>query len=159
MTKPSYLESSNPRVPKSDHPFRHCLPVQLRFSDVDMLGHLNNNVYLTLFDLAKIRYFGVVNGSEITAAELCMVVVNINCDFLAPAFLNDSLQVWTRVTSIGERSVKLEQRMIDTNSGETKCIARTVMAGFNPHTMLGQPILETWIDLIEAYEQHPLRYV
>ena len=113
MTEPSYLPSSNPRVPEAVHPFRHCLPVQMRFSDIDMLGHLNNNVYLIFMDLAKIEYFGAINGKPVTANELCMVVANINCDFVAPSFLGNALEVWTQVTHIGEKSVKLEQRIVD----------------------------------------------
>lgn len=159
MTKPSYLESSHPRVAKADFPFRHSMPVQLRFSDIDLLGHLNNNVYLTLFDLAKIRYFSYIKGEDITPLDLCMVVVNINCDFLSPAFLNDDLAVWTRATAIGKRSVKLEQRMVDHRTGEIKCVARTVLAGFDPQTMQGQPLLENWITLMEEFEQHLLRDV
>ena len=43
-------------------PFRHSIPVQLRFNDIDILGHLNNSVYFTLFDLGKTRYFEAVHG-------------------------------------------------------------------------------------------------
>lgn len=54
MDKPlNYLPSSNPRVPAAAHPFRHCTKVQTRFSDIDLLGHLNNNAYLSIMDLAK----------------------------------------------------------------------------------------------------------
>lgn len=159
MTLPSYLESSNPRVPKADFPFRHSIPVQIRFSDVDMLGHLNNNVYLSLFDLAKLRYFSAVYGTDVTATHLCLVVVNINCNFLAPAFLNDSLEVWTRVVSIGHQSIKLEQRMVERSTGEIKCIANTVMAGFDPQSMAGQPIQQEQINLLEKFEQHSLQNV
>ena len=33
--------------------FKHTLPVQLRFSDVDQFGHVNNSVYFSLYDLAN----------------------------------------------------------------------------------------------------------
>ena len=157
MTEPSYLPSSNPRVPEAVHPFRHCLPVQMRFSDIDMLGHLNNNVYLIFMDLAKIEYFGAINGKPVTANELCMVVANINCDFVAPSFLGNALEVWTQVTHIGEKSVKLEQRIVDRNTGETKCIGRTIMAGFDPATLLSAPIAPRWVKLMETFEQHTLQ--
>lgn len=153
MTAPTYLPSDNPRVTPADHPFRFCLPVQIRFSDIDMLGHLNNNVYLTFMDLAKIEYFCAVNGAPVSVHDLCMVVVNVNCDFVSPTFLGDSIEVWTRTTHIGERSVRLEQRLVDRNTGETKCVVRTVMAGFDPKTMTGIPIPERWVGKIETFEQ------
>lgn len=157
MKQPSYVPSDNPRVAPSDFPFRHCQPLQIRFSDIDMLGHLNNNVYLTFMDLAKIRYFSAVKGTPITAQDLAMVVVHIDCDFLAPTFLDDNIEVWTRVTRIGDRSLNLEQRIVNADTGEVKCIGRTVMAGYDPATALGAPLREDWITLIEAFEQHPLR--
>ena len=36
--------------------FRHTMPVQIRFSDVDQFGHVNNSVYFSLYDLAKTTY-------------------------------------------------------------------------------------------------------
>ena len=29
--------------------FRHTMPVQIRFSDVDQFGHVNNSVYFSLY--------------------------------------------------------------------------------------------------------------
>ena len=36
-----------------DIKFRHTMPVQIRFSDVDQFGHMNNSVYFSLYDLDK----------------------------------------------------------------------------------------------------------
>ena len=33
--------------------FRHTLPLQLRFNDIDLLGHVNNSVYFSFYDLGK----------------------------------------------------------------------------------------------------------
>ena len=38
-------------------PFRHRMKVQIRFNDIDTLGHVNNAVYFTNFDLGKAKYF------------------------------------------------------------------------------------------------------
>lgn len=72
---PTFLPSSNPRVPKAEQPFRHCMPMQIRFTDIDMMGHLNNNVYLTFMDLAKIDYFTTLRPGEVDMNNLNMVVV------------------------------------------------------------------------------------
>ena len=39
------------------------MPAQLRFSDVDRFGHVNNSVYFSLFDMCKPRYFHDVVGA------------------------------------------------------------------------------------------------
>lgn len=37
--------------------YRHHQPIQLRFNDIDMLGHVNNTLYFEYMDMAKTRYF------------------------------------------------------------------------------------------------------
>ena len=43
---------------------RHELPVQIRFNDVDLYGHMNNSSYFSLYDLAKTSYMRDVFGNE-----------------------------------------------------------------------------------------------
>ena len=37
--------------------YNHRVPVQLRFNDADALGHINNSVYFSFYDLGKTEYF------------------------------------------------------------------------------------------------------
>ena len=55
MNPIEYPASQNPRVPEASQPYRHITPVQLRFNDIDMLGHINNNAYLEFMAWAKHR--------------------------------------------------------------------------------------------------------
>ena len=158
MTKPlNYLPSDNPRVPKAKYPFRHFLDVQTRFSDIDILGHLNNNAYFSLFDLAKIKYL------QATAPErykhdlkVKAVVVHIDCDFYSPAYFGEPLQIWTTIKSCSHRSFTIEQRMINSQTGQTKSISHTVMAGFDSKLRQGIPIDPEWIAATEEWEGRPL---
>ncbi len=158
VIKPTILKSDSERVPKADFPFRHCLPVQTRFSDIDVLGHLNNNVYFTFMDLAKIDYFTTIDPSiNHSLRNIDMVVVHIDCDFIAPSYFGEQLEVWTAVTRIGRGSLTLEQHIINASTGQTKSVGRTVMAGFDPAAAKGMPLNPKWIAGIEAFEQRPLR--
>ena len=49
---------------ENDIQFKHVTPVQIRFSDVDQYGHMNNSVYFSLYDLAKTSYFQDVFGEK-----------------------------------------------------------------------------------------------
>ena len=65
--------------------FHHQTPAQLRFSDVDRFGHVNNSVYFSLFDMSKEKYFmDVVDGDMFHKVNI--VVANINASFLAPIY-------------------------------------------------------------------------
>lgn len=148
----TYLPSENPKVPAAAHPFRHHLPVQMRFTDIDMLGHLNNNVYLTFMDLAKVDYFAAALPDGMDWRSINAVVVHIDCDFYAPSYFNETLEVWTTVTSVSTHSFKMEQRIVNSSTGQTKCIGRTVMAGFDPATAQGRAIDRGWVESVAEYE-------
>ena len=71
---------------EQDVQFKHVTPVQIRFSDVDQYGHMNNSVYFSLYDLAKTSYFREVFGEK-EWQDFSVVVANINADFLTSRIL------------------------------------------------------------------------
>ena len=132
--------------------FRHHMPLQMRFNDIDMLGHLNNSVYLTFMDLAKTRYFQAALGDKLRWGEIGVVIVNINCDFCKPTFFDDVIEVETAVVAIGEKSLTLEQGVYSPTDDSVRCRCRTIMSGFNPRTMKSEPITAEWREALETYE-------
>lgn len=109
---------------------RHELPVQIRFNDVDLYGHMNNSSYFSLYDLAKTSYMRDVFGNE-EWNKMGIVIANINADFLAPVFFSDELVIKTTVTHLGHKSFTLFQQAVNKVSGVVKCQCRTVMVGYD----------------------------
>lgn len=116
-----------------DMKFRHTLPVQIRFNDVDQYGHMNNSSYFSLYDLAKTSYMRDVFGNK-DWHHMGIVVANINADFLAPVFFSDDLIIETTVIHLEHKSFTLLQRAINKASGVLKCQCRTVMVGYDVAT-------------------------
>lgn len=116
-----------------DMKFRHALPVQIRFNDVDQYGHMNNSSYFSLYDLAKTSYLRDVFGTK-DWHHIGIVVANINADFLAPVFFSDDLIIETTVIHLGHKSFTLLQRAVNKASGVLKCQCRTVMVGYDVAT-------------------------
>lgn len=152
IKEPTLLPSENPRVPQATQPFRHVVDLQTRFADIDMLGHVNNNVYFSFMDLGKIDYFLAISGGKFSMSDLKAVVVNVNCDFYEPSYFAEPLQVWTSVTHIGNRSFVIEQRVVSAKSGSTKCIGRTTLAGFDPSNGRGADLDEAFVELTCLFE-------
>lgn len=144
--------SKSSRIPEAEFPFRHHIDLQLRFNDVDMFGHVNNSVYLQFFDLGKLNYFNTALGEDFMKTGLQVVIANINCNFYSPTFINEKLQVLTTIKHIGEKSLTLEQRIVNKENGDVKCIATTIMAGFDPKTMKSAPIFDDPRHKFEEYE-------
>lgn len=157
MKPGNFLHSDNPRVPAADYPYRHSLALQTRFTDCDMLGHVNNNTFLSYMDMGKAHYFEDALGPLFDYRHITVAIVNINIDFYEQAFFVEPLEVWTRVTYIGNKSIGFEQRVINAKTGHTKSMATTAMTAFNPETAKSVPLDEAWVAAIEAYEGRPLR--
>ena len=66
--------------------FRHSLPIQMRFNDVDILGHINNSVYFGYFDLGKSAYFTTIKKGSLDWTKVDVVIANVNCNFSCSHF-------------------------------------------------------------------------
>ena len=60
------------------------LPLQIRFNDIDLLGHVNNEMYFAYMDLGKMRYFQEMMDDKLDWRAINTVVANVNCDFMRP---------------------------------------------------------------------------
>lgn len=143
---------SKPIVSEPSFEFRHRVPVQIRFNDIDMLGHLNNSVYIEFLDLGKALYFHQFIDGHLNHDELAIVVANINCDFHAPSYFEEKLEVLTAVESVSERSLRLEQRVVNRENGQLKCRALTTMVCIDPKTTRSADITPQWRRMLSDYE-------
>ena len=107
--------------------FNNKLPIQLRFNDVDIIGHVNNSVYFNFFDLGKTAYFDKIYGRHVEWKNADIVIKIIEADFRVPTFLRDKIEVETAVTRIGNKSITVEQRIIDTENDIVKCVCKTII--------------------------------
>jgi acyl-CoA thioester hydrolase len=44
--------------------FKHQLPIQIRFVDIDAFGHVNNAVFASYYEMARVAYFDQVLGER-----------------------------------------------------------------------------------------------
>ena len=132
--------------------FRHSVPVQMRFNDIDVLGHVNNSVYFTYYDLGKSAYFTAVRKGEIDWMRPDLVIANVNCNFYAPMFFGEPVSVVTRVDSIREKSFKILQRLVNVVTKEVKSECVTVMVAYNAEEQTSVRLPEKWVKSICDYE-------
>ena len=78
------------------------MPAQLRFSDVDRFGHVNNNVYFSLFDMSKSQYLFDVVGKDIYE-HLAIVVAHIESNFITPVYYPEEIYIRTSITRMGNK--------------------------------------------------------
>lgn len=139
-----------------EHEFRHSVPVQIRFNDIDLLGHVNNSVYFTFFDLGKSRYFSAVKEETIDWRKTDIVVANINCDFCAPVYFNENIEVLTQVVNIHDKSFRMLQYIINADTKEVKCVCTTVMVGFDVERGVSASLSDDWKRALSQFEGRDL---
>lgn len=132
--------------------FHHRLPVQIRFNDVDHLGHVNNNAYFAYYDLGKEEYMRTVLKVDFRNADIVPVIANINADFVSPIYYGDDIVIETRVSHIGNKSFTLQQRAVNTQTNAVVCQCTTVMVCFNLQTQQSTDMPQIYRKAIEQYE-------
>ena len=135
-----------------ERPFRHSIAVQLRFNDFDMLGHLNNSMYFSYFDIGKAEYFNTIRHGKHHWGRVDVVIANVNCDFIAPIYFTERIVVRTQIAYFHDKSFCVLQALVDENTGSTKSVCRTVMVGFDPTAGKSAPLSQEWKDAISAFE-------
>lgn len=141
---------------KITNPFHHSLPVQLRFSDIDTLGHVNNSVYLSLFDLGKSDYFQRAAAERQDWNNVNVVIANININFLHETHFDEPLVVKTQVDHVGNKSFTVVQVLQNTATGEIKCYCTQIMVYLDPETRTPAPLPQHWRDCFAAFEGREL---
>lgn len=111
--------------------FNHFDSIQVRFNDIDGLGHVNNAVQAEYFDFGRMRYFERLTGGPIKWKEFAMVIASTYTDFNAPIFLKEDVVVKTKIRKLGEKSLKMVQVLADSNTGEIKSTCKSVMVAID----------------------------
>ena len=129
MTEPPRLED----FPYQDYD-------KLRYSDLDPLGHVNNEVFATLFSTGRT---GLLGKSEIDAwnhEHVTFVLARLELDYRAELLWPGTVQGGTGIKSVGNSSLKLFQALYQ----EQNCVAtaHTVMVQVDTKTHRPVPISE-----------------
>ncbi len=110
--------------------FQFNTPIEIRFADLDAYGHVNNAVFFSYLEHARVKLFQQRFGPFLESDVLFMVVRS-ECDYRAPIELDDSLQISISVEQIKFTSFTFSYRLHDGN-GKLFAEAKTVMVSYNP---------------------------
>ena len=119
--------------------FAYLVPITVAFRDLDALGHVNNAVYLTYFEHARIGYGLQLSGGQ-SIGQLQFIVAEATVTYLRPALFADQLEVGVRVSEIGTKSFVMEYGLSRRSDGEQLARGRTVQVWFDYATGRSQPV-------------------
>ena len=122
---------------------------EVEFRDLDGLGHVNNAVYLSYLESAKVAYFRDVVGAG-DLAELG-IVADVKIAYRAPAFFGETLEVGVRVRDVGMKSIVFEFELRGAD-GRLVAEASSVHVTFDYATREPVPVPDEWRRRIDAHE-------
>lgn len=130
--------------------------VDIRWRDLDTFNHVNNAVYLTYFEQARIKYLHY--GLQWDWQQHGLILAHASIDYRTPILLEDEATIYLRCNQIGSKSFTLEylialpKRPIPTLAATGK----TVMVMFNYATQTTFEVPEQVKNIIKNYEKNNL---
>jgi len=93
--------------------FSHIFPMTVRARDIDAWGHVNNAVYFTYLESARLDYLLNVALQDATAARRAMstILAHVMCQYEKPIGFGQEVWIGTRVLRIGNTSVTFQHRI------------------------------------------------
>jgi acyl-CoA thioester hydrolase len=88
--------------------FRYSTPIQIRYSDFDMLGHINNATFVTYIEVARLYYFIEIGW---TLEDVSNVVAHLDLDFSTPILPGNKVNCRVKTTSIGSKSFQMNYEL------------------------------------------------
>ena len=137
---------------ENNYPFKSIIPIQVRFSDVDMLGHVSNTVYQNYYDAGKLHYFDEVLP-EMDFINIGVVGASIKIDYLKPIFMKTRILVETHVTHIGTKSITMEHLLVEENTNEVLSTCFVVLVCYDIKGQKSIPVPENWKKAIVLYDK------
>ncbi|MBN2261404.1 MAG: acyl-CoA thioesterase [Prolixibacteraceae bacterium] len=132
--------------------FKNRQSIQIRFSDIDLMGHVSNTVYQVYYDSGRIAYFNEVLP-DLDFKDIGVVSVSVNIEYYRPIFLHSKVYVESRCSKIGNKSFEMEHRIVDQDTGEVYSTSKNTLVCFAINEQQSICIPGHWKENILAYDE------
>ncbi|MCH7393226.1 acyl-CoA thioesterase [Acinetobacter dispersus] len=107
---------------KQREQFRFFFPIQTRWADNDIYGHVNNVTYYSYFDTAANSLLIQKTSFDIHNSEVIGLVVDSACSFLQELSFPEVVEVGVAIGKIGNSSLRYELAIF--KQGQNKAAAQ-----------------------------------
>jgi acyl-CoA thioester hydrolase len=133
--------------------FRFFHPIEVRYGDLDPQGHVNNARYLTYMEQARVEYIhrlGIWDGKSFLS--IGVILADAQVSFLSPILYGQEIRVGVRVSHLGNKSIKMEYRLEDAQTGHLCAAGATVLVTYDYQAQNTIPIPQHWRETIASFE-------
>lgn len=109
--------------------FKLWVPISVRWGDMDAYGHVNNAVYFTYFESARLKFFEHVRLYDHAEAETHRpAIVSTTINFRQQVHYPAELEAGIRCVKVGTRSFNLEHHLFRAGTQEVVADGTSVVA-------------------------------
>ena len=112
-----------------------------RFSDLDGFGHVNNAVFSTYLEQARLAWFGHYDGEEPMPLR-DVILARTEIDFRSPLVFGETVAIGVRPSRLGTKSFELEYEL--RAGGRLVAEARSVLVGYDYDVGRSAEVPERW---------------
>jgi acyl-CoA thioester hydrolase len=134
--------------------FKFFHPTEVRYGDLDPQGHVNNAKYLTYFEQARVYYLiqlGLFTKDQ-SFMDIGLIIADIHIKYNTPTHYGDEIKTGVRTAKIGNKSMIIEQAVIDATTGEIRAMGEIVSVAFDYRVKKTIPVPEEWRETITKFE-------
>lgn len=134
--------------------YKHIIPVQIRFCDIDKLDHVNNSVYHNYIELGRVTYFKDILKDAVNWQESGFILGRTEIDHLIQVHLNDDIYCCTKAVKFGNKSITFRNAIVKKERGEfIECAAVVgILVAMDYINNVSIPVPARWRELMEAFE-------
>ena len=145
-----------PNPTESEDPdYRFSCRMRVRWSDCDVQGIVFNGMYLSFAEVAQAEYFrnlGIALYDPKTRERFDTATVKATLEYIAPARIDDVLEIRWRISRIGNSSMASSALILNAKTGERLTRVEMVNINFDSQAVKSRPVPPDVRRLIEAYE-------
>ncbi len=135
--------------------YKYSTAVQVRFIDIDKMGHVNNATVITYFEIGRLAYFDEVIGKTNDWFGRGLILAHTEVDYFIPIYAEDEIKVYSRVIETGNKSFKIENLLVKIKNGEEifTAFAVSVIVCMDYTKKQTTAISEEWKEKLNKFEQ------
>jgi acyl-CoA thioester hydrolase len=125
----------------------HTTTLTVRFGETDMAGHVNNAVFLSYLEEARLSFIREVLG----LGEVPLILASAKLDFLRQVRFPDLLAITTGITRIGRSSFDMTHQVYRGPDRELALTAAATLVAFDYAAQKSTPIPEDWRRMLNLH--------
>jgi acyl-CoA thioester hydrolase len=136
-------------------PFSHRTTLEVRFRDIDAFGHVNNAVFFSYVEQARIRYLLDVLQPATPFDRMPLILARVELDYRSPIQFGEQVTVETRVERVGRTSFAMAHRMTAGPDARLVGDVQTVLVTYDYAEARPMPVPDEWRRRFAAHEGRP----